>query len=235
MATDGCHNESGIMHTAGPQNHKRFCSTIPTKIGVHDRAVCKIFLSSHHDFTTCLASFCSKGMPIRPCSDAIGFAFEQVFSFHLWNNIRMKLITHWQEKSKFITTADSHEVAMDAKPPFGTDSAMTPKQLVLAGLAGCTGIDVAALMKKHQQPVTRFEIETSVEKSKGVHPEVFTSARLIFRFEGQGIDSQKAIEAVTLSQTKYCGVSAMLSKAFPIHYQIEINGSKVGEGLSHFD
>ncbi len=141
----------------------------------------------------------------------------------------MKVVTKWVEKMKLVSTADGHEVAMDVKSPLGTDSALTPKQLVVAGLAGCTAMDVVAFMKKYKQPVESFEIETDVQKSVGVYPEVFTGATLYFRLTGQ-LDVAKVVESVVLSQTKYCGVSAMLSKAFPIQYQIEVNGEKVGEG-----
>jgi hypothetical protein len=37
-----------------------------------------------------------------------------------------------------ITEADSHKVEMDTKSPIGTDTALTPKQLLLAGICGCT-------------------------------------------------------------------------------------------------
>lgn len=138
----------------------------------------------------------------------------------------MKVLTKWTEKMKLVSTADGHEVSMDAKDPIGTDTAFTPKQLVIAGLAGCTAMDVVALMKKHKQPLESFEVETEVEKSTGGYPEVFVSAVLTFRLKG-ALDIAKVIEAVTLSQTKYCGVSAMLAKAFPITYRIEVNGEKV--------
>jgi len=144
----------------------------------------------------------------------------------------MKLNTKWVEKMQFVTSADGHDVRMDTKAPIGTDTALSPKQLVVAGLAGCTAMDVAALMKKHKQPVESFEIEAEVEKSSGGYPEVFTGALLTFRLTG-ALDEAKVIEAVMLSQTKYCGVSAMLAKAFPIRYKIEINGRPVGsEGRS---
>ena len=145
----------------------------------------------------------------------------------------MKIITKWTEKMHFVASADGHEVVMDAKAPIGLDTALTPKQLVVAGLAGCTAMDVSALMKKHQQPVESLEIEAEVEKSTGGFPEVFTSAVLTFRLKGM-LDEAKVIEAVTLSQTKYCGVSAMLAKAFPIRYRIEINGKPVGKEGSAF-
>lgn len=138
----------------------------------------------------------------------------------------MKLLTKWIEKMKLVATADGHEVFMDTKAPIGTDAALSPKQLLLAGLAGCTGMDVVALMKKHKQPLEGFEIETEVEKSAKGYPEVFTGAQLTFRLNG-ALDPQKVIEAVMLSQTQYCGVSAMLSKAFPIHYKIFLNGELI--------
>lgn len=72
-----------------------------------------------------------------------------------------------------------------------------------------------------------IQVDAEVEKSTGGHPEVFTKAILTFRFKG-ALDEARVIEAVTLSQTKYCGVSAMLAKAFPIFYRIEINGTQVG-------
>lgn len=145
----------------------------------------------------------------------------------------MKVLTKWVEKLKLVASADGHEVPMDTKAPIGTDTALTPKQLVVAGLAGCTAMDVIALMKKHKQPMESFEVETDIEKSSGGYPEVFNKAVLTFKFKGN-LDNSKVIEAVTLSQTKYCGVSAMLSKSFPIHYVIEVNGEKIGEGNADF-
>jgi len=139
----------------------------------------------------------------------------------------MNVVTRWTEKMSLIAVADGHEVAMDAKVPIGSGSAQTPKELVVCGLAGCTAMDVVALLKKYKQPIESFEIDAEVEKSSGGYPEVFTKAVLTFRLKGT-LDESLVIEAVTLSQTKYCGVSAMLAKAFPIFYRIEINDIRVG-------
>ena len=67
---------------------------------------------------------------------------------------------------------------MDAKSPIGKGNGFTPKELVAIGLAGCTGMDVAALMKKHKQNVQKFEIDVDVQTSSGAHPSVFSSAML---------------------------------------------------------
>jgi putative redox protein len=133
----------------------------------------------------------------------------------------------------FETTDGVNVVRMDARSPVGSDSALSPKQLLLAGLAGCTAMDVVALLKKHQQPLESLGVDTEVEKSSGGYPEVFTSARLTFKLTG-AVDPARALEAVRLSQTRYCGVSAMLSKAFPIRYTLELNGQKIGEGEAAF-
>ena len=126
-----------------------------------------------------------------------------------------------------------HQLLIDTKSPLGKDSGPTPKELVVIGLAGCTAMDVAALLKKYKQPVQQFTVKTNVEQATESHPHVFKTAHIEFHIEGE-VDGAKALEAVTLSQTKYCGVSAMISKTTPIHYSVFVNGSSVGEGTANF-
>lgn len=145
----------------------------------------------------------------------------------------MKLMCNWNEKMKFTAESDSHKVDMDAKSPIGTDTALTPKQLLLAGICGCTAMDVVALLKKYKQPLESFQIEADTTPTQGVYPEIFKNVRLVFKLKGQ-LDSKKVLEAVTLSQTKYCGVSAMVSKTVPISYTVELNGENIGEGHADF-
>jgi putative redox protein len=100
---------------------------------------------------------------------------------------------------------------MDAKKPIGRDTAMTPKELVVAGLCGCTAMDVVAYLRKSKCPAATLEVTADVETSKGGHPTVFERVTLQFRVTGD-VDPVKLEEAVHLSQTEYCGVSAMLTK-----------------------
>ena len=122
---------------------------------------------------------------------------------------------------------------MDAKSPIGRGSALTPKELVASGLGGCTAMDVVALLRKNKQDLRSLNVDVDVTPSTGAHPVVFTKAHLTFRVEGT-VDPKILNEAVHLSQTKFCGVSAMLSKAFPITYEVLLNGQKVGEGKADF-
>lgn len=146
----------------------------------------------------------------------------------------MKVSINWNEKMHFTGHCEKHHIEMDAKLPIGSDSAMTPKELVVQGLAGCTAMDVIALMKKHKQALSSFKVDVDVTKSEGPHPQVFTQAVIHFYLSGQ-IDASIASESVKLSQTKFCGVSAMLSKAFPIYYHVYVNNEKVSQGQANFD
>jgi len=145
----------------------------------------------------------------------------------------MKTTLRWTEGMAFVASNGEKEIITDAKPPIGRGTGLTPKELVVAGLAGCTAVDVVAWLKKHKQAYTKIDVDTEVGTTTGVYPAVFTDAMLNFSVEGQ-VDKDILLEGIRLSQTKYCGVSAMLSKAFPIRYQVILNGEKVGEGQAAF-
>ena len=146
----------------------------------------------------------------------------------------MKSVLNWTGAMKFEATSDDKTVAMDAKAPIGAGSAQTPKELVLAGLGGCTAMDVVALLKKHKQQLDSLEIAVEVETSKSGQPSVFTHALISFNATGR-IEPKILLESVQLSQTKYCGVSAMLSRAFPIEYVVNLNGEELGRGKAKFE
>jgi putative redox protein len=145
----------------------------------------------------------------------------------------MKLKSRWIEKMQFSAETDGHSVPMDAKPPIGNGAAPTPKELVLAGLCGCTGMDVVALLKKYKQPLEVLDVEAEAVSSEGSHPVVFREVKLLFDIRG-AVDREKLLEAVRLSQTKYCSVSGMLSKVVPISYEVRLNSESIGFGKADF-
>lgn len=146
----------------------------------------------------------------------------------------MRPVLRWQSNMQFEAESDGNKILIDAKSPIGHGKAMTPKELVAVGLGGCTAMDVVALFKKHKQEVKSFEVSVDITPSKGKYPMVFENAVIEFKAEGQ-IDSKIYMEAVELSQTKYCGVSAMMLKAFPIQYKVILNNELIGEGNANFE
>lgn len=145
----------------------------------------------------------------------------------------MKAILNWKEGMEFSADCDGNIVTMDSKPPLGHKKGMTPKELVAAGLGGCTAMDVIALLKKHKQAYESFQVEVDISQTEGGHPVVFKEANLYFRVTG-AVDKNVLLESIKLSQTKYCGVSAMISKVTPINYFVFLNGEDVGTGKAEF-
>ena len=115
-----------------------------------------------------------------------------------------------------------HWTIMDGSADFrGSEGASSPKELVLIGLGGCTGADVLSILYKMRENINRFEMnidaETAVE-----HPKVFTQIHLTYKFWGKDLKSENIDKAISLSQEKYCSVSAMLKKAVTITYSYEL-------------
>ncbi|HVJ65354.1 MAG TPA: OsmC family protein [Bdellovibrionota bacterium] len=145
----------------------------------------------------------------------------------------MKITTSWTSKMKLSAGDGAHTVSMDAKSPGGEDSALSPKQLVLAGLGGCTTMDVLSLLTKHKQPLEAYELVAEAEMSAHGHPKVFTKIHLSFLVAG-AVDAKILVESVQLSQTRYCGVSAMLNPTVPISYTVLLNGHEIAAGRADF-
>lgn len=142
----------------------------------------------------------------------------------------------WVSKLVYQSDCRNHRILMDAKKDSGgTDLGMNPKELVLTGLCGCTGMDVISLLtSKFKLNVTSFEVSAEATPSTGTHPITWTQIHIIFKLAGD-ISTDQAIKATELSMTRYCGVSAMLSKACPITYDIDLNGQKVFSGEAKFE
>lgn len=139
--------------------------------------------------------------------------------------------TTWTEKLAFDTRIRTHSFFMDSK--FNSfDKGPTPKELVLAGIAGCSAMDVISLLHKYKQPVLHFHIDTETNTTEG-HPAVFDKVMVKYYCKGD-LDVEKLKEAVHLSMTKYCGVSAMISKACDIFYEVYLNETLVDQNKAQF-
>lgn len=145
----------------------------------------------------------------------------------------MKVQCVWTEKLQFVSTMESRSIVMDAKKPVGNDTAPTPKDLLLAALCGCTAMDVVALMRKQKQPLEEFSIEAEA-KVRASHPAIFSEIQLTYHLKG-ALDKDAAIEAVRLSESKYCSVSAMISRTVPVRYAVHVNGEPVADGQANFE
>ena len=92
----------------------------------------------------------------------------------------------------------------------GSDG-LRPKSLMLSGLAGCSGLDVASLIKKMKLEVDEFTIE-AIANLTDEHPKYYDSVVLEYHFHGSDLSEKKLQRAVDLSVEKYCGVMEMFRK-----------------------
>ena len=123
----------------------------------------------------------------------------------------MKARAKWVEGMAFLGEAGSgHAVVMDGAPEYGgRNIGIRPMEMLLIGLAGCTGFDVVQILKKGREAVTGCEVEVEAERASE-DPKVFTKIHIAYRVSGRGLSQAKAERAVTLSKEKYCSASIML-------------------------
>lgn len=120
------------------------------------------------------------------------------------------ITTKWLGNMAFESTNPSGQnLKIDiAKEDGGDSSGYRPKALMLSGLAGCSGLDVASLMKKMKLEVEEFTIET-IANLTDEHPKYYDKVAIEFHFHGANLEEKKLQRAVDLSIEKYCGVMEM--------------------------
>jgi putative redox protein len=117
-------------------------------------------------------------------------------------------------------TADGWPVSLDGSPPQGADSAAGPREVLLVALAGCTAMDVISILTKKRQQAASYRIDVEGE-SATEHPQVFTSIVVEHRVTGD-VDAEALRRSIELSATRYCPVSAMLSRATTIEHRYRL-------------
>jgi putative redox protein len=126
-------------------------------------------------------------------------------------------------------TASGHELVMDSSPDVGgTESGARPMELLMAGLGGCTGMDVISILRKMRQDVTHYEVRVSGDRA-AEHPTVFTSIEVEHVIDGRGLNPEMIRRAVELSATRYCPAMAMLGKAAHIEVSYTIRDQQSGQ------
>ncbi len=117
---------------------------------------------------------------------------------------------------------DGARVHMDTGPDMGgVNGGLRPMQMLLAGLGGCSAIDVLDILRKQKQPVTGLSVQVEGERQKEVVPALWQKIHVHFTFKGQ-VEEAKAQRAVALSMDKYCSVAKTLEKTATITSSFEV-------------
>ena len=122
-------------------------------------------------------------------------------------------------------TGDYQFIARSGKGPGviidSTDggSGATPMEMLLFGVAGCTGIDVVMILKKKRANLTDFRINISGERAED-YPQRFTRITIEYVLSGKGLKENDVKQAIELSEKKYCSATASLNAEISHSYRI---------------
>jgi len=135
--------------------------------------------------------------------------------------------TQWMGKMQFNSLVNGHTIIMDAPERVGgEDNGPIPKPFVLTALSGCTGMDIVAILRNAGKEVRELNIKVTGELSNQ-KPIEYLAMHVVYDFRGDELYKAAALDAVTVSQEKYCGVSHMLRKAIPVTWEVNYNGEQL--------
>ena len=106
-------------------------------------------------------------------------------------------------------SAAGNTVHIDAGAAIGgTGKGARPMELLLMGLAGCSGIDVVTILRKQRQNISAMRVEVEGERGESQEANPFQKIKVIFALAGE-IDENHLKRAIELSMDKYCSVAKL--------------------------
>ena len=130
-----------------------------------------------------------------------------------------KASVKWIDKQRFVgVTPSGHSVAFDSDRDANT--APGAMEMLLVALGSCTATDVVIILEKKRQKLESLEVTVSGERAKD-NPAVWVKLEVVYRLRGP-LDEKAVRDAIELSESKYCSVSAMLRKTAALTTRYEI-------------
>ena len=126
----------------------------------------------------------------------------------------------------FETEINGHKIIIDAEPDVGgEDFGPRPKPFMLAALGGCTAMDVISILKKMRVEVKSLNVKVEGDLTEE-YPKRFYKMHVTYELEGDDLPMDKVKKAVSLSEDRYCGVSAVYKEVMEITSEIVLNSVK---------
>ncbi len=130
----------------------------------------------------------------------------------------IQISAHWTGEALNFAGTDTrgNEVLMGK-------SALSPSQMLLLGLAGCTGMDVVSILQKKRQQVTGVEVQVTAQQPDD-YPRPYQVIEIAFNIQGKDIDPAAVARAIELSETKYCVAGQTLQNRVEIKTSFTVSG-----------
>ena len=116
-------------------------------------------------------------------------------------------------------TGSGFEIAMDNG---AGGSGPRPTEVLAAAIGGCTGMDIASILEKKRQVVTRYTLRVEGEQ-RVAHPQAFRRIVITHEVEGPAVDVEAVRRAIELSATRYCSVSLGIASGYAeLHHRYSV-------------
>ena len=130
-------------------------------------------------------------------------------------------LTHKSEYHSKIENQNGNSIEIDNKSDLNPKG-VSPMELLLMGVAGCSSIDIISILKKQKQEFSNLYIEVEGKREEKELPSLFKKIHAKVFIEGK-VDSKKVYRASELSFTKYCSVSKTLESSADITFSVYVN------------
>jgi putative redox protein len=127
----------------------------------------------------------------------------------------------WVEKRQFVGTDSSKHTVVMSSQDAENGTGISPSQLLMLGLGGCTAYDVVDILQKKRQRLTGLEITVTGEQDPDP-PWTYRKIHVQYVVQGKGLRDKAVHDAIELSEQKYCSVAATLRGAAEITYDYTI-------------
>jgi putative redox protein len=107
-------------------------------------------------------------------------------------------------------TGSGFEIVMDSATG---NTGPLPIELLAVAIGGCTAMDVASILEKKRQQVSRYALRVEAEQ-RDAHPHAFRRVTVTHEVEGPAVDVEAVRRAIELSATTYCSVSTGLASGY---------------------
>lgn len=115
-----------------------------------------------------------------------------------------------------------HAIVVDGGVDVGGQNlGMRPMELLLVGLGGCSGMDIASILMKKRQNVAGIEATVKGQMAED-YPKKFTDIEIEFTVTGRDLSEEAVKRAVDLSMEKYCSVKATLDGSAKITFSYKV-------------
>jgi len=124
------------------------------------------------------------------------------------------------------TNEQGNQVVMDNPFTGKAQEGASPMELLLMAIAGCSAIDIIAILEKQKLDLTEFRIEVDADRIPNQSPSFFKDINIKYFVKGD-FDGARLEAAAAISLKKYCTVAKIMEKTSSITFSTYLNENLV--------